>query len=580
MPAKKQKPPFTVRNVLLLTTIASMIPALIVIIVTGTEYGHTLERSIRLEVQRQAESIAEIQGRSTDALLNMMDTVVHLPAFREGNAEEQLEILEVVLWQNPRLLNLTVTDTDGIVVVSPGLERGTDLSDRRHVQDALRTGSFAAGEYILARIDETPSFPYAIPVRNRQNAITGILSAVYPLDSFGEHFDRLDLPEGTILGITDRHGVRVYFHPALETNPIGSPIKEDVWNAIVASPTGEGMVRSRGSDGKSRFYAFRRLALGSQTPYLSVVVGFPEELAMGPARRILVRNILLIIGAVLAAMITAVTLGNIVFTRRIDRLVDTARAIEGGDLHARTGLRDGPAEIHVIAAAIDDMAARLEIRVREREKEEARLARSLQEKETLLKEIHHRVKNNMQLILSIIHLQRDNVESMAEDFYRNLETRIAAMASVHEMLYQSPDLSTIQMQPFLENLVQLVTYSAVPPQVLVQAGDITLRIEAAVPLALITGELMVNAGKYGAINGGGCTVSIALFREDERLILSVADNGPGFPEGFSPEGGSGLGYSLISALTSQLGGTMHYWTDGGAHVRIELHVPGGIPTYL
>ncbi len=576
----------TVRNALLLTTLVSIVPALLVIVVTGIEHGQFLEEAIRLEARRQAEAIAEMQEQSADALIQMLDTIAHMSAFREERSEEQLEIMKVALQQNTRLLNMTVTDVSGRVTVSPGLEAGTDLSYRRHIQDALRTGRAVTGEYILARIDEIPSFPYSVPIRSGDGSVIGTLNVVYPLNSYADLFRRLELPEGTILGMTDRHGIRVYFHPPMESNPVGSPIKEDVWEAISTSPTNSGVVRTTGSDGVGRFYAFRRIVLhGDDDPYMNVVVGFPEVLAVRPARKVLYRNILLVAAALGVAMVTAVGLGKLVFTRHVEQLVGTARSIERGDYAVRTGIPAGRSEISFIAGAIDEMAGRLEERSAERAREAERLSRSLREKEVLLKEIHHRVKNNMQLILSIVRLQRNSTDSppdadISDQFYENLESRISAIAGVHEMLYQSPDLSTIEMQPFLENLVHLVAYGHDAPRVTIDAGDIALRIEVAVPLSLITSELLVNSRKYGGRDGRGCNVAISLHRQGETLVLTVDDDGPGFPDGHRPQAGKGLGYSLVEALTSQLAGTVEVWSDRGAHIRLEIHVPGGIPSTL
>ena len=552
----------TVRNVLLLTTVVSILPALFVIVVTGLEYGRSLEEGVQQEARRQVEGIAEIQKRSTEMLIRMLDTVAHLPAFMEGRKEEQLAFMEIFLERNPQFLNMNVTDMAGIVTVSPGLAAGTDLSDRRHIQEVLRTGYPAVGEYILARIGDIPSFSYSFPIRDRNEVMTGVLSVVYPLVGYGEVFNRLELPEGSILGVTDWQGIRLYYYPEAETNPLGVPIKGDVWAAISSDDDGGGVIRTTGSDGTGRYYAYRSLVFGEDEElYRAVVIGFPERLVTGPARVVLYRNTLLLLVAVGVAMVATVGLGRLIFTRHVSRLVRTAKAIAEGDLDARTGFGAGVAEVDLIGAAIDNLAERLTERTAERVREKEQLARSLREKELLLKEIHHRVKNNMQMILSIVHLQQNFVESAdsadsadptaIETFCRDLETRIAAIAGVHEMLYQSPDLSTIEMQLFMENLVHLVAYRHNAPEVIIRAEDIALRIETAVPLSLITAELLVNAGKYAAASSP-CTVEVNLVRRGDRLVLSVDDNGPGFPEGFDVDGGKGLGFSLISALASQL----------------------------
>ena len=206
-----------------------------------------------------------------------------------------------------------------------------------------------------------------------------------------------------------------------------------------------------GSDGVRRYYAYRRLYLEGQTePYMYIVVGFPERLAINAALSVLFRNVLLLLVIVpIAALITYVV-GGAVFGRYVERVADTAARISRGDLTARTDIPPSRSEIGTVAAAIDKMAASLQVRRTEQEREQQRIARSLQEKEVLLKEIHHRVKNNMQLILSIVHLQHGSMTDL-DAFCDDLEVRISAVAGVHEQLYQSGDLSSVMMQDFFES---------------------------------------------------------------------------------------------------------------------------------
>jgi two-component sensor histidine kinase len=152
--------------------------------------------------------------------------------------------------------------------------------------------------------------------------------------------------------------------------------------------------------------------------------------------------------------------------------------------------------------------------------------RSLQDKEVLLREIHHRVKNNMQMILSIVHLQSD--EEDPEAFRGSLESRINAMATVHEMLYESPDVATVEVAVFLERLaetaVQSTTCNGRPPWITTKVPDVRLPIEQVVPLGLIASELITNACKYGASADGSVTVEIEMKKHEQDLELIVRDH--------------------------------------------------------
>ncbi|MFP4152374.1 MAG: sensor histidine kinase [Alkalispirochaeta sp.] len=566
-------PTLTVRRALLVTTLVSIVPALAIIIATGVEHGRYLEEAVRIEAQRQVEAIAEIQVQTVDNVIRMMDTIASLPAFRSGDFDAQETILRAVLAENPEFLNMTTTDPDGFVTASPGLPRGTDLTDRVHIRTALETGGFATGEFILAKIDGNGAFPFSIPIFDFEDRLVGTLSLVFPLTTYGEFFDRLALPEETVLGITDRNGIRIFFRPIRRTNPIGTRIKGDSWDTMLTGPD-RGTYETDGSDGVRRFYAYRKLYLpGNSEPYLYIVIGIPERVALAAARPILVRNVLLMVAVTIAAALVSRLLGGAVFGSRVEELGRTAALISDGDLSARTGIPRSRSEVSLVAAAIDEMAVRLEARSREREAEQQRIARSLEEKEILLKEIHHRVKNNMQLILSIVQLQKGTTTDI-ETFCVDLEMRISAIAGVHEMLYQSSDLSTIAMQEFFERLSSILSIIPNPPVVQVEAEEIFLRIEHAIPIALITSELLTNAAKYGAPGKDARpgTVSVSLVRQERDLVLTVHDDGPGFPPGFDPTRSEGLGMRLVTALSDQLGGTFTVGSGSGAVATVRVRM--------
>jgi two-component sensor histidine kinase len=564
-------PTLSVRRALLVTTLVAIVPAIAIIIATGMEYGRTLEQNVRLEAARQVEAISTIQTQTVESVLRTTRTIASLPAFRDDDRHHVREVLQAVLDKNPEYENMAITDLDGIVTVSPGLSSGTDLSDRKHIRDCIAREQFVVGEFILARTDGRPSFPFAIPVRDRSERMIAVLTAVYRLTSFESFFERLDLPPETVLGVTDHNGVRIYFQPAKETNPIGVPIASDTWRAI-SSGADIGETVQTGSDGIRRLYSYQRLYLDRpERPYMYVVVGYPEPLIRASARRILHRNVILMIGVVAVAAFTGVVLGGAVIGHRLEELARTASAISHGDFSARSGIDGSATEIGQLAGAIDEMAERLEVRIMEREQEREQLSRSLREKEMLLREIHHRVKNNMQLILSIVSLQRSSDIDL-DTFSSDLETRISAMAIVHEMLYESTDISVVHMQEFLERLASGASLSIVPPIFTIDAGDVSLRLEYAIPLSLIVSELITNSCKYGASPDGTVHVDVRVEQSDGFVSLSVRDAGPGFPEGFAIRSGTGLGMRLVTALTDQLRGTAEFATcsGDGAHGAATL----------
>jgi PAS domain S-box-containing protein len=201
---------------------------------------------------------------------------------------------------------------------------------------------------------------------------------------------------------------------------------------------------------------------------------------------------------------------------------------------------------------------------------------SLREKEVLLEEIHHRVKNNLQVISSLLRLQSAHVRDRATlEMFKESGNRIRSMALVHEKLYQSPDLSRLDFTDYLRSLTDLLvrSYQAETSRVTLRTTveDVRLGIDAAVPLGLIVNELVSNCLKYAYPPGCRGEVRVELRPEDpERYLLCVADDGVGLPAGFDPRTTDTLGMQLVCALTDQLCGTIELVARAGTEFRIHF----------
>jgi len=197
-----------------------------------------------------------------------------------------------------------------------------------------------------------------------------------------------------------------------------------------------------------------------------------------------------------------------------------------------------------------------------RKQAEEDLRASLHEKEILLKEIHHRVKNNMQVISSLLSLQsRHLTDKAAIEMFRESQQRIRSMALVHEKLYQSKDLSRIDFSKYIENLIMFLfhSYRVNSDQVRIQTEvqDVLLDINSAIPCGLIINELVMNALKHAFPGGRKGEITISLQASgDGTSILSVGDNGVGFPAGLDFHKTDTLGMQLVTMLVDQLDGTI------------------------
>jgi two-component sensor histidine kinase len=253
-----------------------------------------------------------------------------------------------------------------------------------------------------------------------------------------------------------------------------------------------------------------------------------------------------------------------------------ARRVATGTLDTRLDLRTND-EIGDLAESLNTMMASLSLsqaKLRQSLNEQA----ALREKEVLLREIHHRVKNNLQMLSSLMRLQSRTVEDEnTRGMLQESEARIRSMGLIHERLYQSEHLSSIQMPEYLGTLTSELLSMAGGrqggrPRLMLGVADIQLDIDTALPCGLIVTELVQNALKYAfptaeAAAAGSVTVSLGRCGHD-LLSLVVMDNGVGLPRGFDPAACRSLGMRLVRMLADQLHGRMSLSHEGGLRVEV------------
>lgn len=205
------------------------------------------------------------------------------------------------------------------------------------------------------------------------------------------------------------------------------------------------------------------------------------------------------------------------------------------------------------------------------------LEKSLAEKELLLKEIHHRVKNNLMIISSLLSLQsRQAKDRETMDLFRESENRTRSMVLIHERLYRSEDLKNIDLAEYLGRLASEIfrSYSADSRiRLKLEIDELKVDVETAVPLGLIVNELLTNAVKHAFPDGEG-TVTVSLRKRNGTVTLEVSDDGAGFPEDIDWESSPSLGLQLVRSLTEQIDGKVEMISDGGTTFRITFTEKG------
>ena len=215
---------------------------------------------------------------------------------------------------------------------------------------------------------------------------------------------------------------------------------------------------------------------------------------------------------------------------------------------------------------------RLLTTVLERKMAEEQVEASLAEKEIMLKEIHHRVKNNLQIISSLLSLQSGTIKDKeANALFTESQTRVRSMALIHEQLYRSEDLARVDFAEYIQELTRYLSSSyssgSNGTRFQITCDEVFLDVTTAIPCGLIVNELASNALKHAFPNGRGGVIGVEMAVENgaggpARYRLTVWDDGVGFPEGLDFRNTQSLGLQLVNSLTQQLGGTVELNREG------------------
>jgi len=285
--------------------------------------------------------------------------------------------------------------------------------------------------------------------------------------------------------------------------------------------------------------------------------------------------------AAIMSFIFAILIGYLLFrkfSKSLDTLVNTSKQVQSGNLKFRSNIK-GEDSIGQLGQTFDLMLDSMEsniklldLKVEERTQE---LKNSLDEKNTLLKEIHHRVKNNLAFTISLIKLQKRKVsDKNIKEVLTDIQERVYIMELVHRKLYESKDLNKI---PFKKNIHELIwdiknAYHIEHLDIKLNIDDIFLDIEHALPCGLIINECLTNSLKYAFEEKSSHNFfEITFKKQDSQYVLEIADNGKGLPQNFDIYKSKSLGLRLIVSISQkQLLGKIDYKNDGGLKYIISF----------
>jgi two-component sensor histidine kinase len=473
-------------------------------------------------------------------------------------------LIEVLSLQGGRYSNIWVVDGAGRTRCSAlPAPRGRSFAEALWFRDAVQKNRFVLSELQVGPVTHRNIVAAALPVRRERELI-----AVVGLGLSLDHLALQTRPAAradTAMWLMDDGG-RSF--PLTESASEGTMPMLPAWAALRRGTVTHVDAESVGGEP----FAYGAASLGDD---LRLVVGVPATSYRAEASRALVRR-LVELGAFLLACLGAVAIGaHLSVIRPLREVSDRVAAwrrqggrFDPGPLHG------SPAEVRALAQAVVEASAALG-----RREEELRAA--LASRDLLMAEIHHRVKNNLQIVASLLNLQAGRVRTAeARTAFATARDRVRALATLHRHLYTHSDFETIALGTFLEELCgQLFEALGEAPGERITLGvaapDIVLGSDEAVPLALIITEAVTNALKYAFPDGRPGSITVEVCHDGTTLTLAIRDDGVGIEaarESETVEQGSGLGAVLIEGFARQLGATLATRTGADGTV-LTLSMP-------
>lgn len=546
---------------LFLLVLIAVLPALAIQIHTEIELRRQREAEIHEQALRQAEMVAAGMLELLEGSRQLLVALARLPAVQSLSPESCSDMLGTMLSELPAYSTVGAVTLDGLMACS-----GTgDISvpprvrDRTYFRDALLTNGLVVGEFAVGRATGADVLPVALPI-HRSGETVGVLVAGLDLHWLEGYLRHRQMPATSAMMVVDRNGTVLANLPEGADRWVGHRLPE-THRPYIFGDRGR-TVELNDLDGRNRVFAY--VPINFPPAGLAVAVGLDKRDALAPIETAMFRGFALILSGLGVGLIAAWLVGRHFVRRPVEALVDATRRWQNGDYAARATLADGFTEIGRLGHAFDEMAERLQ--------------QQLRQKDLLLREVNHRIMNSLQLLSSVLALQRRRIgDPDARSQFEQARRRIQSLAMVHRRLYRRDSTDAVRFGQFLEELCAEIAQtlgSDDRPTVEVAADDIEIATDKVIPLALIVYELLTNAFKYARPQADGRKLRVSAVRDRGRmLLLSVSDDGPGLPADFEQQ--TGLGMKLVQTLVAQLRGTMEI-ASGPDGTTITVAVPLGL----
>ncbi len=544
------------QRILLLLCLASL-PGLAVAIFLANSWLNDQSQQISISVERLAKLAAARNETVIENARALLTSVAQDYSGSDVNAASCRTYLSGWLQQFPAFTSLILYNAQGEgVCATDGSEMPLGAGEAAWFDETRTEKKFVLGRYMLAQSGK-PLLAAAYPVLDDEGRFQGAVALGVDLRWLDFLGKTIELPENATISALNEEGELLSHNAAMprdEGAEPGPPPSQQAIRQIVALASGK--LRADDASGSPRVYGVQKTRTGD----LVVAVGQTPYLEYARYGNALLNTLAAPVLVLLLALFAAGYASEAFVTRYVRSLARTAEAIEEGDLSARSEIPYGKYEIGKLAAAFDSMAAAIE-------NDQIELKNLAEEREVLIRELNHRVKNNLQIVLSMLRPGVDGNIAPGEALARmkSLAGRVQTLAQIHQLLYQRYDNSAPPLASYVQELTRLLSefYSATvgPAQVDSEVDAAELTIGQCISFGLILNELVANAQKHAFPEPNkdariNVRVTMERLEGKDYVHLSVSDNGVGLPEDYDLVDARSTGSRIVRALAQQLNGAL------------------------
>jgi two-component sensor histidine kinase len=550
-----REPGWTLRRRLQAIITFALLPVVLVSIFQGVERARLDITNVHDRLIQSAKSAAVGDENLLAAAEQVLRAVGSLSEVRgmNGNCDG---VLSDTLIGVRYFSNLTRVDETGRVACSAmALARGLNVKDYAIFKAAQKTDAMTVSDELISRVTGQPVIDAMLALHKPDGSFDGTVAISLDVHWIDYMMRAANLAKGAVVAVYDRSG------KVIASND------KDVAAAVAKAALAAGNPSEVASavDSKGELWRFGNTVLIGNTIFVAFAEG--ENRLFGPTYLHVGLDFALPILMIGFAWFAIWLATDRQVTQWINYLRRIAAAYRSGHYAIRPDLVDAPMEFKLLGDALSEMAEGIQDRDR-------RLRDAVDTKTTLIKEIHHRVKNNLQIVMSLLSIQANQVKDIgARDALLQAQTRINALALVHRILNELEDQSTLDIRQLLEELSHQIAGGMSNDKIRVEV-DVPSRVVAgsvAVALALFTVEALTNIFKHAFPGDKEGVIQVRMTPvEGGKLRLAIADNGMGFS---MDETGKSVGSRLIKTFGLQLGGVSSVHSEPGQGTVVDLVFP-------